>query len=129
MKKILMKIILLISIAILLISMFYNCYAADVISQFDGKIANTNSGATNGATKIRAIMSIVLEVVRNVGAGLAVLIIIVIGCKYIIASAGERADIKKNAVPYVIGVVVLFASSGIAGILKEFAEGATGTGG
>ena len=129
MKRILMKIILLISIAILLISVFYNCYATDVISQFDGKIADTNNGATNGATKIRAIMSIVLEVVRNVGAGLAVLIIIVIGCKYIIASAGERADIKKNAVPYVIGVVVLFASSGIAGILKEFAEGATGTGG
>lgn len=120
MGKRIIKIVLLTMIAVLISSVF-NASMATVLDQFDGDITE----ASTGAAKIREIMSIVLEIVRTVGAGLAVLIIIVIGCKYIIASAGERADIKKNAVPYVIGVVVLFASSAIAGILKDFATKAT----
>lgn len=120
MSKKITKIILLTMIAIFLCSAFYTSMAT-VLDNFKGDI----SKASEGAGKIREIMAIVLEIVRTVGAGLAVLIIIVIGCKYIIASAGERADIKKNAVPYVIGVVVLFASSAIAGILKDFATKAT----
>jgi type IV secretory pathway VirB2 component (pilin) len=121
MNRKVIKTVIIAILCILISSVFYTC-SAGVVDQFNGEI---NPTATTGASKIRDIMALVLEIIRNVGAGLAVLIIIVIGCKYIIASAGERADIKKNAVPYVIGVVVLFASSGIAGILKEFATNAT----
>ena len=117
MNRKVIKTVIIAILCILISSVFYTC-SAGVVDQFNGEI---NPTATTGASKIRDIMALVLEIIRNVGAGLAVLI----GCKYIIASAGERADIKKNAVPYVIGVVVLFASSGIAGILKEFATNAT----
>ena len=35
---------------------------------------------------------------------------------------GDKADIKKHAVPFVIGVVVLFGSSGILAIIANFAS-------
>lgn len=122
MKKRILKVLLVMILIIFAVSLLHSSFATGVLDNFDGNIAD---GAKSGSTKMTKILGMVLDAVRNVGAGIAVLILIVIGCKYVIASAGERADIKKNAVPYVIGAVVLFASSGIAGILKEFATAAT----
>ena len=38
------------------------------------------------------------------------------------AAPGDRADIKKHAVVYVVGAVVLFASTGILSIIQMFSE-------
>ena len=38
------------------------------------------------------------------------------------SAPGDRAEIKKHAVVYIVGAVVLFASSGILGIIKDFAD-------
>lgn len=119
MKRNFIRIIILFLIAIFIASSV--CYVSAAITDtFTGK----NMTGEDSGKKIVKIISIVLEVVRNVGAGLAVLMMLVLGCKYILASASDRADIKKHAVTYVIGALVLFASSGIAGILKEFATSA-----
>ena len=69
--------------------------------------------------KIVAILSVVLEIVRNVGVGIAVLILLIHGCKYMLASAGEKAEIKKHAITYVIGAIVLFASATILEIIRQ----------
>ena len=45
-----------------------------------------------------------------------------VAIKYMSAAPGERAEIKKHAVPFVVGAVVLFASSGILTIIQQFAE-------
>ena len=59
---------------------------------------------------------------RIVGAGVAIIMIIAVAIKYMSAAPGERADIKKHAVPFVVGAIVLFASSGILGIIADFAS-------
>ena len=41
--------------------------------------------------------------------------------RYMLSAAGERAEIKKNLIPFVIGAVVLFAASNIVTILQEVA--------
>ena len=60
-------------------------------------------------------------VVQIVGVGVAVIMLIVLAIKYISAAPGDKADIKKHAVVYVVGAVVLFAASGILEIVKNFA--------
>lgn len=73
-----------------------------------------------GTKTIKNILSAVLSVVRTVGAAVAIIMLMTIAAKYIIASAGERADIKKYAVNYVIGAIILFGTTGILGIVQSF---------
>ena len=61
-----------------------------------------------------------LYIVRIVGVGIALVILLVIACKYMFASAGDRAEIKKHAVPYVVGAVVMIGASGILTVLIDF---------
>ena len=48
--------------------------------------------------------------------------IVVLAMKYMMAAPGEKAEIKKHAVVYIVGAVVLFASSGLLGIIQDFAS-------
>lgn len=121
MKKIVLKVFIIYLILLLFISLY-----CTVVSEATG-LAHQFSGSENpeGTKEITSIIGKILEIVRNVGAGIAVLILLTLGCKYMLSSASDRAEIKKHAVIYVIGAVVLFASSAIADILKKFATSST----
>ena len=63
-----------------------------------------------------------LVVVQVVGVGVAVIMLVVLAIKYIAAAPSDKAEIKKHAVVYVVGAIVLFAASGILGIIRTFAS-------
>lgn len=63
----------------------------------------------------------IISAVRIVGVTVAIVMLLVIAMKYMASAPGDRADIKKHAVAYVIGAVILFGVSGILGILVEIA--------
>ena len=54
---------------------------------------------------------------------LAVGIIFVIGIKYMMGSAEEKADYKKSMIPYIVGAVLLFSASAIVGVINDLALG------
>ena len=111
------KVITVILICILLFSSIYYSYAD--VGMFDGTI---DSGADGSKNAIVKVISAILNVVRIVGSSAAVTMLLVISCKYIIASAGDRADIKKYAVNYIIGALILFGASGIVTLAKKFVD-------
>ena len=76
-------------------------------------------GTTN--TKFQSILNIILGLVQVVGIAIAVIMLIVLAIKYISAAPGDKAEIKKHAVVYIVGAVLLFAASGIIQIIKTFA--------
>ncbi len=85
-------------------------------SEFDNKGVtdeNVNNLVNNTAVTVIAIA-------RVTGATIAIVMLLVIAIKYMVSSAGDRADIKKHAVAYVVGAVVLFGAVGILGIIDEF---------
>ncbi len=73
------------------------------------------------ATSTKSFSAIVISVLRVVGATVAIVMLLVIAMKYMTSAPGDKADIKKHAVAYVIGAVILFGVSGILGILVEIA--------
>lgn len=77
-----------------------------------------NSGAS---TSMQNILNAILSVVQVVGIGVAVIMLVVLAIKYISAAPNDKAEIKKHAVVYVVGAVILFAASGIIQIIKKFA--------
>ena len=95
-------------------------------SSVDTDSVTNNAQDTSGAAaSVNRIVGSILTIVQVVGCGVAVIMLIVLAIKYISAAPGDKADIKKHAVVYVVGAVVLFAASGILGIVKNFAKNVT----
>ena len=59
---------------------------------------------------------------RIVCVTIAIVILLAISMKYMMSAPGDRADIKKHAIHYVIGAFILFGVTGILGILDNFAK-------
>ncbi len=72
------------------------------------------------STSIGNVLNVILGIAQVVGVAIAVIMLVVLAIKYISAAPGDKAEIKKHAVVYIVGAVVLFAASGILGIIKNF---------
>lgn len=88
-------------------------------SAFDDNAAETNATdfANNSA-------NLVISIMRIVGVTIAVLMLLVLAIKYMTSAAGERADIKKHAIVYVVGAVLLFGAVGILGMINDLTTNA-----
>ena len=63
----------------------------------------------------------IVSVVKVIGVIVAVIVLLVLGVKYMIGSAEERAEYKKTMVPYIVGAVLIFASTTLVGIVYDLA--------
>ena len=107
-------------IAISFVSVVVNAVGVDDsldVGQFKGK--TDNSGASGS---VQNIIGALITIIQIVGSGVAIIMLIVLAIKYISAAPGDKAEIKKHAVVYVVGAVILFAATGILQIVKQFAS-------
>lgn len=115
-----MRIICAVVIALTVIISFCNvCMAIEVT---DIK-PNTNVQSTN----LTNIGSNIAGIIRNVGIVLAVVILMILGIKYMVGSAEEKADYKKSMIPYLVGAIVLFGAAGIAQVVVSLSGNLTTT--
>lgn len=121
-KKIIKALALLCMIAVAVSMMIVPVYAdyssemSSLISTADSTTVNT--GASNTATNVVAT---VISSIRIIGVCFAVVMLLTVAMKYMSAAPGDKADIKKSAVAYVVGAIVLFAVTGILTIIEQFA--------
>ncbi len=112
------KRILKISIVILIISIFS-------ITNFSYGFSVNNMTGSNisgsAKTSIDNFGQDVIKIIATVGSIISVLMLIVLGIKYMIGSTEERAEYKKSLFPYFIGAVLLFGASTLAGIIYNIA--------
>ena len=78
--------------------------------------------STDAYDSATATLDATLSVIQVIGIGIAVVMLTVLGIKYMISSSSDKAEIKKHAVVYVVGAILLFAASGIVQIVKEFSK-------
>lgn len=60
----------------------------------------------------------ILGMIKYLGIFLAVGILMFLGIKYMMGSAAEKAEYKKTMIPFVVGVVLLFAAALIIQIIQ-----------
>ena len=53
---------------------------------------------------------------------MSVIMVTILGIKYMLASPGEKADVKKQIAPLLIGAVLLFSAVNIIQIIAKFAD-------
>lgn len=117
-KNFLIKIMYIVLLLICLSSIIISTVNAEAFvtdeSQFTKVDSKVNKLTTNSA-------AMVVTIIRIAGMTIAIVMLLAIAIKYMVSSAGDRADIKKHAVAYIVGAVILFGASGILGALNDFA--------
>lgn len=77
---------------------------------------------TEGTEGIGAFGGKIMGIIQTVGVVVAVAVLMVLGIKYMMGSAAEKAEYKKTMIPYVIGAILIFAASTIANVIYNFAN-------
>lgn len=95
---------------------------------FDDVLTNTGDFKPEDTVKdedakyLGGKISIVLTIITNIGMILAVLMIAILGVKYMLGSVEEKADYKKDMVPYLVGAFLLFGVTTIVKVLQQLGE-------
>lgn len=74
---------------------------------------------TNGITDIG---NTVIGIVTVIGMVASVLVLVVLGIKYMMGSAEEKAEYKKTMIPYIIGCFMLMGVSILVGLIEGIAN-------
>ena len=108
------KIVLLLLILLLIIVFINNNVLAITINTNESDPGRVN---TDEATKITDAAGRVLAAIRNVGAAISVIVLSIIGLKYMLCSVEEKANYKENMIPYVIGCTLLLMATTIPSLI------------
>ena len=119
MSKKTMKILTTIATILLIISMGTSVVCADDTT-IGGVTINTN---TNNTKDIAGVGNKIMGILQVIGILTAVVILMVLGIKYMMGSAEEKAEYKKTMIPYLIGAVLIFAATTIANAVYNFVSG------
>ena len=80
------------------------------------------NGSTNADPTITKIGSTILTIVTNVGIVLAIVLVAILGIKYMMGSTEEKAEYKKSMIPYLVGAVLIFGASAIGKAVVQFGQ-------
>lgn len=114
------KIITIVFLLIVLFMCTINTYAADLtIDPDDYKPNDIN---INDIQEIINMSSIIVTAIRTIGATISVVVLLVLGIKYMMGSVEERADYKKSMIPYVVGTFIFFGITQFLAIIIQMVE-------
>lgn len=94
-------------------------YGIDQIKQNMKGIGDAEDLADSGTGRV---INSVIGILQMVGSGISLIVITLLGIKYVLASPSEKADVKKNILPIVIGCILLFAAVNIVGMIETFSN-------
>lgn len=109
-----MKIIFTIMLTVVLLSIVTSVFAAGEAldpSEFE---PDYSSGKTED---IMTITNKIMGLIRNVSVIIGVIILMVIGVKFMLGSAEEKAEYKKSLMPLVVGIVIVMAATSIMSLI------------
>ena len=112
-----MKILTLVFSVIAVIAMLSTVVFADDIPTPEGMKANYA-----GTTGITTLGGKIMGILQTVGVVVAVVVLMVLGIKYMMGSAEEKAEYKKTMIPYIIGALLIFGATTIANMIYGFAS-------
>lgn len=116
MKKSLKIIMAIIAILAILFVFSSNAFADN------GEITASSLKPTYGSSDggLGTMAGKVMGIIRNIAVVAGVIVLMVIGVKFILGSAEEKAEYKKSLIPLVVGIVVVMAATTVVSFLFDF---------
>ena len=125
MKKLskIFAVLLILAIAMVAFTTVANATAGDVANIFQK--AEESDVDTGDMTTVAGN---IVNIITWVGIIVAIIVLLVLGIKYMMGSAAEKAEYKKTMIPYLVGAVLIFGASAIAQAVVKMTTMTTGTG-
>lgn len=114
------KIISILLIALMMIAIATPVFATITTESKPSEIVKPDMNNTENITGIGGKIT---GIIRVVGTIVAVAILVVLGIKYMMGSAEEKAEYKKTLFPYIVGAILIFAASSLTDIVYSWAKG------
>lgn len=87
-----------------------------------GDLKHEFSDTTDASSAATNMLRTITVIVKVVGVAVAIVMLLTLGMKYMISAPEEKGEIKKHAVVYIIGAVVLFGAVGLLNIIEMFTK-------
>ena len=113
MKKILKKILLIILLIVMLIVTGTTVFADYTPSDLTG------TAPAGTMQEVKSIGNKVIGVLQAIGIVVSVIVLSILGIKYMLGSVEQKAEYKKTMLPYVIGAALIFGASTISYIIMN----------
>ena len=110
------KIVVALMVIATILSAVSMVFGADLI-QGDTGFAKDQIGTT---------VNNIVGIVQFICYAAAIILLVILGVKFMTASPDGKAEIKKSAVIYVVGAVLVFAAGAILGLITRTGESAVG---
>lgn len=115
-RKNVSRIIFIIFLSLFILGMLSNCIVTNA------EDINNIYNAPDDATKITSRAGKILWIVMAIGISAGVIMIAVIGVRYIVSSPEGKADLKNQMIVYCIGAFILMSGGTLAGIIAKAAK-------
>lgn len=70
--------------------------------------------------QLTAMAGVILGTINTIGIVISVIVLMVMGIKYITGSVEEKAEYKKMMLPYLIGALLLFSATTIPNLIYNW---------
>ncbi len=74
---------------------------------------------TEGTQYVIDRANVLIGVIKTAGIVVAVIMMIILGFKYMTGSVSEKAEYKKTMIPYLVGIILVVSITQLIGILAE----------
>lgn len=108
------KVIIMLLIVLMFIAFATNSFAAEIKP---GDLTPSYGDDGGLASKAGQIMGLI----RNISVIAAVIIIMILGVKFMLGSVEEKAEYKKSFMPLIIGIILVVAATTIASFIFNMA--------
>ena len=103
---------------LLLTIMLVASIAGTVLAVDPNTVLNELNGNSNVQTNdLTKVGNNIVTIIQVVGIVIAVIVLLVIGIKYMMGSASEKAEYKKTMIPYIVGAVLIFAGTSLVRVI------------
>lgn len=119
MNKTIKAISVLLIAAMMLFTISTTVFAVDP----NGIISNMNNVNNVDTSGISTIGGQIANILSTIGIIVGVIVLLVLGIKYMMGSTSEKAEYKKTMIPYLVGIVLLLGASGIVKAIASFKLG------
>lgn len=113
MQKIILKILTIISIFIIISIFPSNIVNATWVDDADSFLSSANEDMQVDQSKLKSASDSIYNIVTSIGMVASVVVGIILGIKFMMESAEDKANVKEGLIPYIVGCIVVFGAFGI----------------
>ena len=122
-SKVLKKFTIIVIILILFLAILNTISNADVPTTIDPGDWQPSDLETTDVDEVLDIGGVIVSIIRTCGVVVSVVVLLIIGIKYMTGTVEERADYKSSMRPYLIGVFIFFALSQLLSVIIDLIPG------